>query len=69
MSGTTFKMTNLIGESPESIEDAVTTALSKSAEKVHGQQWCEILEIRANVNENGGVDRWQVELKVAFQVD
>lgn len=69
MSGTTYKMSTLIGESPDSIEAAVTTALSTSAEKVRGQQWCEITDIRANVNESGGVDRWQVELKVAFEVD
>lgn len=45
------------------------TALSTSAAKFHGQQWCEVADIRANVNESGGVDRWQVEVKVAFEVD
>ncbi len=69
MSGSTFKMSTLVGESPESIEAAVLTALSTSAEKVHGQQWCQVTDIRANVNESGGVDRWQVEIKVAFEVD
>lgn len=69
MSGTTYKMSTLIGESPDSIEAAVETALSTSAEKVRNQQWCQVTDIRANVNESGGVDRWQVELKVAFEVD
>jgi dodecin len=65
----TYKLTNLIGESPESIEAAVQTALTTSAGKVHGQDWIEVKDIRANVNENGTVDRWQVELRVAFAVD
>jgi dodecin len=69
MSGNTYKMTTLVGESPESIEAAVLTALSTSAKNVHGQEWCQVTDIRANVNESGGVDRWQVELKVAFEVD
>lgn len=69
MSGTTFKMTKLVGESPESIEAAVTTALETSAEHVHGQTWCHVTDIRANVNEQGGVDRWQVAVEVAFKVD
>ena len=69
MSGTTYKMSTLIGEAPESIEAAVLTALSTSAEKVRGQQWCQVTDIRANVNEQGGVDRWQVQLDVAFKVD
>lgn len=69
MSERTYKLTNLIGESPESIEAAVQTALSTSAGKVDGQDWIEIKDIRANVNENGTVDRWQVEVRVAFAVD
>lgn len=69
MSGTTYKMTTLIGESPDSIEAAVKTALETSASKVHGQQWCQISDIRANVGDGGTVERWQVELKVAFEVD
>lgn len=69
MSGTTFKMSTLIGEAAESIEAAVEEALKTSAENVRGQQWCQITDIRANVNESGGVDRWQVEIKVAFKVE
>jgi dodecin len=65
----TYKLTNLIGESPESIEAAVQTALTTSAEEVRGQDWIEIKDIRANVNEDGTVDRWQVEMRVAFAVE
>ncbi len=69
MPGTTYEMTTLIGESCDSIEAAVKTALETSATKVHGQQWCQISDIRANVGHGGTVDRWQVEVKVAFEVD
>lgn len=69
MSERTYKLTNLIGESPESIEAAVQTALTTSAKQVRGQDWIEIKDIRANVNENGTVDRWQVEMRVAFAVE
>ena len=69
MAGTTFKMTKLVGESASGIEDAVKTALATSSENVHGQTWCHITDVRANVNEQGGVDRWQVTVEVAFKVD
>lgn len=69
MPGTSYKITKLIGESAGGIEDAVRTALATSASKVHGQEWCQVTDIRANVNEQGGVDRWQVQLDVAFKVD
>jgi flavin-binding protein dodecin len=69
MSGNTYKKSTLIGESPDSIEAAVATALKRSSQKVRGQEWCEVKDIRANVNESGGVDRWQVEIEVAFLVE
>lgn len=65
----TYKMVTLVGESPASIEEAVQTALATSAENVRGQTWCQVADIRANINESGGVDRWQVQVEVAFKVE
>ena len=69
MSNASFKMEKIVGESPESIEGAVLEALKTSSEHVHGQTWAHITDLRANVNESGGVDRWQVTVEVAFKVD
>ena len=69
MPGTTYKLTTLVGESPESIESAVSTALATSAGKVHGQQWIQVKDIRASVTDAGAVENWQVEVEVAFEVD
>ncbi len=69
MADTTFKMEKLVGESADGIEAAVLVALGTSAEKVHGQTWMSIDDIRANINDQGGVDRWQVTVEVAFKVD
>lgn len=69
MSGTTYKMVKLVGESPTGIEDAVRTALATSAENVRHQSWCQVTDIRANVDGSGGVDRWQVEIEVGFRVE
>ena len=69
MAGTTYKLTKLAGESPDGIEDAVRTALATSAERVHGQTWANITDLRANIGEGGKVDAWQVEVEVAFKVD
>lgn len=67
--GKTYKLTKLVGESATGIEDAVKTALATSASRVHGQTWANITDLRANLNESGGVDLWQVEVEVAFAVD
>lgn len=67
--GTTFKMIRLAGEAEASIEAAVEEALSTSGETIRGQSWLQIHEIRANLAEGGGVERWQVVVDVAFEVE
>ena len=69
MADAAFKITKLVGESGSGIEEAVKVALGTSAERVRGQTWCHVTDIRANINESGTVDRWQVEVEVAFKVE
>lgn len=69
MPGSSYKVTKLIGESEAGIEDAVRTALATSASKVHGQEWCQITDLRARIGDGGAIERWQVQLDVAFRVD
>jgi flavin-binding protein dodecin len=69
MAETVFKMTKLVGESPEGIEQAVAAALATSASNVRGQTWAHITDLRANLGDGGQVDRWQVTVEVAFEVE
>lgn len=66
---TTFKMTTLVGESTDSIEDAIRTALSTSGKAVRGQTWMKVADIRANLGDGASIDRWQVSVEVAFKVE
>lgn len=68
-SGDTFKMIKLVGESSKSIEDAVETALTKSAKSVHGLSWAHIADLRANLTPEGKVEAWQVSVEAAFKID
>lgn len=66
---TAFKVVRVVGESAGSIEDAAKVALKTSSDRVHGLTWMQIADIRANVDENGDVDRWQVTVDISFKVD
>lgn len=66
--GTTYKMTKVVGESSEGIEDAVRVALETSGEAVRGHTWLQVSDIRANLGEGGTIDRWQATIEVAFEV-
>jgi len=65
----TFKMTKLAGESSEGIEDAVRVALATSAKAVRGQSWAQVVDVRANLNEDASIDRWQVVVEIGFEVE
>jgi flavin-binding protein dodecin len=66
---TAFKVVRVVGESSTSIEEATRVALRTSSDRVRGLTWIEITNIRANVNDQGDVDRWQVTVDISFKVD
>ena len=65
----TYKLTKVVGESQDGIEAAVSAALQTSAQAVRGQEWAKVVEIRANLGDDGMVDRWQVAVEIAFEVE
>lgn len=68
MSTATYKSIELVGTSTESIEDAVESAISRAARTMHGLRWFEVVEQRGTIDE-GGVDQYQVRLRVWFHLD
>lgn len=63
-----FKLIELTGTSPTSVEEAVNVALAKASKSVRNMRWFEVTEIRGAVNEDQ-VAQWQVTLKAGFAVD
>jgi flavin-binding protein dodecin len=68
MSEHVYKMLELTGSSPTSIEDAVKNAIAKAAKTVRRMQWFQILETRGHIEDNA-VSHWQVTVKVGFTLD
>lgn len=68
MSNHIYKKIELVGSSPESIEDAVQNALSKASKSLRNLRWFEIIETRGHV-EDGKIGHWQVTIKVGFTLD
>jgi flavin-binding protein dodecin len=63
-----YKKIELTGASPISIDNAVNTAIAKSAQTVRNMRWFEVTEIRGTINEDR-VDSWQVSIKVGFTIE
>ncbi len=68
MSNHVYRLSEIVGSSPTSIDDAIKAAISKAAETVRNIEWFQTEEIRGQVVD-GGVAYFQVRLKVGFRVD
>lgn len=68
MSDHVYKVVELVGSSPTSIEDAIQGAISRAAQTVRNLRWFEVLETRGHI-EDGKVHHYQVTLKVGFTME
>ena len=63
-----YKLIELTGTSPTSIEDAVDTAIQRAQKTIKNLCWFQVVETRGTVNK-GKVGLWQVTIKVGFTVE
>jgi flavin-binding protein dodecin len=63
-----YRLSEIVGSSPNSVDEAIRTAIAKAAETVRNIEWFQTEEIRGQVVD-GGVAYFQVRLKVGFRVD
>ena len=68
MSEHVYKILELTGSSPTSIEDAVGGAVAKAHETIRNIQWFEVTETRGHVVD-GKVAHWQVTVKLGFTLE
>ena len=68
MSNHVYKMLELTGSSPTSIEDAVTGAIEKAGRTMRNMQWFQLLETRGHIVD-GKVAHWQVTVKIGFTLE
>jgi flavin-binding protein dodecin len=68
MSSHVYKKIELVGSSPDSIEDAVKTALARAAKTIRNMRWFEVKETRGHI-EDGQIAHWQVTIEVGFTLE
>lgn len=68
MSEHVYRLTEIVGTSPTSIEDAIRTGLRKASQTVRNIEWFETEQIRGQIGD-GDVAHFQVIMKVGFRVD
>lgn len=63
-----YKLIELTSTSKSCIEDAVEKAIKRARKTVKNLKWFQIIETRGAIDK-GKIDRWQVTLKVGFNVE
>jgi dodecin len=68
MSNHVYRLSEIVGSSPTSVDDAIRTAITKATQTVRNIEWFETQQIRGQVVD-GDVAYFQVTLKIGFRVD
>ena len=68
MSDHIYKIVQLVGSAPSSVEDAIQNAIVRASKSLKHLRWFEVLETRGQI-EGGKVSHYQVTLKVGFTLD
>jgi dodecin len=63
-----YKIIELVGSSPVSIDEAIRNAIEKAGQSVRHLNWFEVVETRGHVAD-GKVAHFQVVLKVGFRIE
>lgn len=65
MSDNVYKVIEIVGSSPTSIEDAIEKAVARASSSLREVRWFEVTETRGHI-ENGRVAHYQVTMKIGF---
>lgn len=68
MSDATYKVSEIVGTSPESIHQAVRNGIERASATLRHLDWFEVQEIRGYIND-GSVANFQVTMKVGFRLE
>ena len=68
MADNTYKVTEVVGTSGESVHQAIRNGVAKTAQTVRNLDWFEVTQIRGHLD-GGEVAHFQVSMKIGFRLD
>lgn len=64
-----YSVSEIVGSSPGTIDDAIRNALERAGKTLRHLDWFEMTEVRGQLNEDGSIAYFQVTLKVGFRLE
>ena len=68
MANHVYRVTEIVGSSPDSIDQAIRNGVSRAGETLRNVDWFEVTQIRGQITDND-VAHFQVGLKLGFRLE
>ncbi|MFF6911180.1 dodecin [Streptomyces sp. NPDC012466] len=68
MSNHTYRVTEIVGTSPDGVDEAIRNGIGRASQTLRNLDWFEVTQVRGQL-EDGRIAHWQVGLKVGFRLD
>ncbi len=68
MPDSTYRVTEIVGTSPDSVQQAIRNGVARASLTLRNLDWFEVTELRGQVRD-GEVASFQIAMKVGFRLD
>ncbi|GAB2853243.1 dodecin family protein [Streptomyces deserti] len=68
MSNHIYRVTEIVGTSPEGVDQAIRNGIERASQTLRNLDWFEVTQVRGQLD-NGRIAHWQVGLKVGFRLE
>jgi flavin-binding protein dodecin len=68
MTDRTYKKVEIVGTSPEGVDQAIRNGLARAHRTLRNLDWFEVAEVRGHIVD-GDIEHFQVRLKVGFRLE
>ena len=68
MANHVYRVTEIVGSSPDSVDAAIRNATTRASKTLHHLDWFEVTNIRGSFD-NDEIAHFQVTMKVGFRLD
>jgi flavin-binding protein dodecin len=68
MSNRTYRVTEIVGTSPQGVDDAIRNGLARAGQTLRHLDWFEVVQVRGQIVD-GAPEHYQVTMKVGFRLE
>ena len=68
MSEHIYRIAEIVGTSPDGVDDAIRNAVTRANQTLRNMDWFEMTEVRGHLAD-GQVADWQVTVKIGFRLE